>query len=148
MEKLPNWIDRLARLIRDRKHTPFEWGKHDCCLWAADAVEAQTGIDQAPNWRGSYSTPIGAVRLLTREGVRSPTELATRLWGPKQHISRAKIGDIVVGHLGDRFKDALGVCYGRNSLFVGTDAGHPGLVTLQTLNLEHCYTPWAASSKE
>lgn len=66
--RLPGWARRLAQLIEERRDTPFAWGAHDCCTWAADAVQALTGEDPAAAWRGTYHTAWGALRVLRREG--------------------------------------------------------------------------------
>lgn len=58
----------LAGLIAQRLRQPFVWGVHDCCLWAADAVQAQTGRDPAAGLRGTYRSALGAARLVRRLG--------------------------------------------------------------------------------
>jgi hypothetical protein len=59
---------RLWALVRERVATPFAWGQHDCCLWAADAVLAVTGHDHAAAHRGSYRTATSAARRLQALG--------------------------------------------------------------------------------
>lgn len=152
MEKLPDWIDRLALLIRQRRHDAFEWGRNDCLSWAADAVQAQTGLDTLVDYRGHYSTHRGAVKALRQvreRDLRRTEELADLLWGPRLPIARAQLGDVVMAAAGEPagLGMSAGICYGRNSFFVGTDAGRVGLVALDTFSLEHCYKPWASLSK-
>jgi hypothetical protein len=47
---------RLAALIRDARHRPFETAVHDCGTFAADAVAAVTGIDPLASLRQRYRT--------------------------------------------------------------------------------------------
>jgi hypothetical protein len=62
--RISNWPLALAEFIESRRLTPFKWGEHDCCLFAADAVLAITGIDLAADFRGTYDSAIGANRIL------------------------------------------------------------------------------------
>ena len=63
-----DWQDRLGALIELRRRAPFEWGRVDCCLWVADAVEAMTGTDPAADIRGRYRSASGAARAMHRHG--------------------------------------------------------------------------------
>lgn len=47
---------------------PFEYGRLDCSLWAADWVQIRTGVDLAATWRGTYATRLGYLRKLHRAG--------------------------------------------------------------------------------
>lgn len=142
-----DWIDQLAAAVREHLAEPFEWGQHDCLQWASKAVEAMTDVDPLAVHRGAYRSPSGAMRVLRREGVRLPINLADKLWGPRVPIAFARMGDIVACGAGQPadMGPSLGVCNGRGSLFVGTGARDSGLVLLETLSLEHCYQPWASS---
>ncbi len=61
-----NWQKDLASLLRERQNTPFEWGENDCCLFVSDCILAMTGKDVAAEYRGRYTTEIGAKRVLNR----------------------------------------------------------------------------------
>lgn len=144
----PDWVHRLADEIRESWCRPFEWGENDCLQWAGRCVEAQAGVNPLEVHRGRYCSPASALRVLRDlEGVRLPVDLADKLWGPRVHIARARMGDLVAADLGQpaNMGPSVGVCYGRNSLFVGTRASDSGIVRLDTLTLEHCYQPWASS---
>lgn len=52
MSRRPNWRVYLDGLINERLRRPFAWGSNDCALFAADAVEAVTGVDPAAGLRG------------------------------------------------------------------------------------------------
>lgn len=95
MARLHDWPSALCELIRGARSRPFQWGEHDCLLFAARAVLVMTGTDPAAEVRGTYRTALGAVRRLQACGFpdlesawdsRFPTRVAPRF------ISR---GDIV-----------------------------------------------------
>ena len=66
--KLPDWEQRLHAFIDGRKTSPFAWGSNDCCLWAADAVLAMTGIDIADKFRGKYDSEASCMAMLKSLG--------------------------------------------------------------------------------
>ena len=69
MHRLPDWEERLAAYLEPLRTRPFEWGAHDCCTFTAGAVEAMTGVDPMPEFRGRYTTAIGSARALRRYGA-------------------------------------------------------------------------------
>jgi hypothetical protein len=69
MHRLPDWETRLAAFLEPLRLRAFAWGKHDCCIFTAGAVEAMTGVDAMAEFRGRYSTQIGAKRA--RRSTRS-----------------------------------------------------------------------------
>jgi len=98
MEKLKrfaDWRTRLNAVINERRNTPFEWGQHDCALWAAVAVNAMTGDDFAKDAIGSYTTEIGAYKCLSKiYGTDSLKEVFSSRF-EEVHISSARPGDLV-----------------------------------------------------
>lgn len=72
----------------------FAWGRHDCFLWAADAVRALTGQDPAADLRGTYSTARGALRRLRALGGMQA--LAAQRFGPQVPVSQAQAGAVVL----------------------------------------------------
>ena len=61
------WRQQLDALIASRMAAPFAWGAHDCCLFAADAVLAQTGEDPAAEFRGTYASAAEALDAYARD---------------------------------------------------------------------------------
>lgn len=99
---------------------PFEWGKNDCCLFAADWVERCTGIDPAAELRGKYSSALSAGRLLEEMGgVRGIIRAIGEPIGMKRidgtHDQR---GDLVVADTGNG--ESIGICIGSHAAFVGS----------------------------
>ena len=126
MTRLPNWPDRLTQFIVSRKAMPFEWGKHDCCLFAADAANAITGKDAAAAFRGKYRTELGAMRAIKRYGKGNIADTFSHAFGEPVPRLLARRGDIVL--LEYDGADTVGVSYGDIVV-----AGKDGVVTVSRL---------------
>lgn len=115
-----DWRSRLSAVIEGALKRPFEWGRHDCGLFAADAVMSMTGTDHAAAWRGRYRTAIGALRLLRRSGYEDHVAcVAAHL--AEIHPTLASVGDVAVVASDDG--PALGVWTGPGVAV----PGHSGL---------------------
>lgn len=57
----------LADYLAGCLATPFEWGKHDCILFAARWVEIATGVDHLEHIE-SWSTAREALRVRAQHG--------------------------------------------------------------------------------
>lgn len=90
MTRLRNWPSRFAALVDRARATPFEWGSHDCCLWAASATLAITGKDPGAHLRHTYFTERAALKILASMGG---LEGAGDLIGPRIALELATIGD-------------------------------------------------------
>lgn len=119
--RLPDWAQRLDALVGQALPRPFEWGTHDCCLWAADAVLAQTGQDPAADLRGTYADAAGAARAL--RAVGGLRGAGARCGAPIEPL-RAVAGD--VGLVRDGRHPLLAVFSGQVWLAVSVR----GLITL------------------
>lgn len=108
MTRFRDWQSRLAALVGARLQQPFEWGVHDCALFAADAVKAVTGVDPAAELRGTYSTAAGAARVLSERGGLDA--IATAALGQPRAPLMARPGD--VGLVLNDGRECLGVCTG------------------------------------
>lgn len=109
----PDWPERLAEFVRARRKTPFEWGRHDCALFAADAVQAITGVDPAAEYRG-YSDEREALRIIKDAGgMRGLVPL------PEKPVGMAQRGDAVIALIEGR--ETFGVCVGENYVAPGVD---------------------------
>jgi hypothetical protein len=74
---LLDWSERLTAVFVASRGRAFEYGEHDCCIFAADCILAVTGREVAAAWRGNYSGAFEGLRLA---GTRSPVFLASRLF--------------------------------------------------------------------
>ncbi len=107
--RLPDWQSRLHVWLKSIHGTPIEPGRHDCCLFVAGAIEAQTGVDIAAPWRGRYTTMAGGRRVLRRAGYADHVALAAATL-PEIHASAAREGDIAMVETPDG--PAMGVVQG------------------------------------
>ena len=110
MTRLRDWQERLEALIASRIDAPFAWGFNDCCLFAADAVQAMTGYDPAADARGTYADERGALNCIRMMGgLESIAE--TRSGGVEVPPQMARVGDVVLGFMG---RECLGICGGAH----------------------------------
>lgn len=93
---------------------PFEWGRNDCCLFAADAVKAMTDEDPAQALRG-YSTALAAQRLI--DGAGGLQSLVGQMLGEAVSPLMAGVGDVVL--LKNEERDLLGICNGTSVIASG-----------------------------
>jgi len=128
-----NWPELLNDYIAQNISTPFEWGKFDCCLFAAGAVEAETGIDFAEEFRGKYSTEFGSVKALKKIGKGDIKQTLESKFGPLKAPLLAKRGDIALVETEDG--DALGIIWG-GAVWVSTKQG---LAKLPMRELKGCW---------
>lgn len=95
LTRLPDWQPRLHAWLRAINGRPIEPGRHDCCLFGAGAIEAQTGVDIAAPWRGRYTTMAGGRRVLRKSGHADHIALIVALL-PEIQASAAREGDIAL----------------------------------------------------
>ncbi len=110
LQRLPDWRPRLRRYLKTCVGKPLVAGQHDCCLFGAGAIEAQTGVDLAADWRGRYTTFAAGYRILRKAGYADHIALiAAHL--PEIQPLAARAGDIAIvpGEDGD----AVGVIQGE-----------------------------------
>lgn len=89
-----DWRARLQSYLASVAREPFEYGRHDCALFAAGAVEAMTGSDLARGFRG-YRTEKGGIKKLRKKGYDDQfafLEATLREIPP----AFAKVGDVAV----------------------------------------------------
>jgi len=123
--RLPGWESRLYALERDSREFAFVWGMHDCCTFAAAAIEAVTG--QPVSLPGPYESARQAHRLLkARSGLQAAV---TAILGVEASAPQfAQRGDLVlVSQPKSLQRHALAVCYGAFAYAPGDD----GLVSIQ-----------------
>lgn len=71
LTRVPDWDRALPLVVERHMALPGEWGVSDCLLTAGDAIEAVTGVDILAEFRGRYSTEIGAARLMRKHGCEN-----------------------------------------------------------------------------
>ncbi len=137
IKHLENWPTKLNDFIDSCRTKPFEWGQHDCCLFAANAVQATTGIDPAAGtFRGKYKTNFEALRLVRRFGgiEKLAAKVCARFEFPPVKVTLAQRGDMVL--LKKKQEDpVMGICLGRISAF-------PAMEGLRFVSTSECSKAW------
>ncbi len=123
LHRRPDWRPRLRTWLIEVDGLPLVYGQHDCCLFGAGAVLAQTGVDLATFWRGRYTTLRGGLRILRRAGYRDFVDLVAA------HLAEAqgrfvREGDLAVIETGTG--PAIGVSQG-SAIYILTESGRLGL---------------------
>lgn len=108
LTRVPDWELRLSQLVTQRLAMPFAWGENDCVLFAADCIEAMTGIDPVAKLRGQWANQGEAVRAIARVGGLNAAVDALGL--PSIAPLFTQRGDLVL-HRRDG-TDALAICVG------------------------------------
>lgn len=111
MTRLPDWQQRLTEYLAASARQAFAPGRFDCALFAAGAVEAQTGVDLAARWRGAYGDLAEGLALLAREGVEDHLALVSGHL-PEVPVAEARPGDIAALRIGGANLETLAVVQG------------------------------------
>jgi hypothetical protein len=137
MRRFDDWPERLDQFVAGAIDKYFEWGSFDCCLFSCDAVLAITGVDLAADFRGSYSSELGAARLLAKyRGVEGIAwKVAAEHSILEVPVLMAQRGDIVIMD-GER-GPTLGIVapHGDKALFLGVDG-------MAAVELSKCRKAW------
>ena len=135
--RLRDWQPRLQACLAERWSTPFAWGQQDCVLFAADCVQACTGIDLAAQMRGTYRDAIGAARLVQELGGMAA--IAAAHCGREIPPALAQPGD--VGLVLNAGRECLAVCTGA--------VWHaPGVNGLEQLPMHSAMRAWRLPPKK
>lgn len=134
LRRLPDWPLRLEAFVTARANQPFGWGAQDCALFAADAVQAITGVDVAPPALRQHRHARAALRALhAHGGLRS---IAHAALGTPIAPALAGVGDVLLTlpQPGNRHP-MLAVCNGATAL---APAAH-GLASLGLEQVTHAW---------
>jgi hypothetical protein len=140
------WELSLEVLIGLRYLTPFEFGVHDCCLFAADAILAITGVDIATPYRGKYHDEATGIAL-NKEVTGGDSVDACMDYACKEHdfiqplpnVLYAQRGDIVSLKLDGKVSLGVVAMNGKYALFAGSLAERD---TLLKIRIDHCDRAW------
>jgi hypothetical protein len=135
MKRFADWEDRLRTYLDRVEEEPFQWGTHDCALFAMSCVHAQTGEDLAAVYRGKYTDKAGAAAALREYGQGTLFRTLKSLLGDPTSIHFAKRGDLVMPNA-----YSVGVCVGQYSWFVGEEQGQQRLAILPTSGMKYAFT--------
>lgn len=127
MKRYSFWRTALADYVHRVAHLSFQWGEHDCALFAAGAVEVMTGEDIAAPYRGRYKTMAGGLRAMRKTGHDDHVAYFASLF-EEIHPSHATVGDIAVIAIDEG--EALGVVQGERIYAIGPGETRIGTVPL------------------
>ncbi len=126
MQRVDNWDTRAYHdFLIERASTPFEWGVNDCALFAADGIQAITGVDIAADFRGKYTDEAGAWQCIkdvtggttvADAAAYCTTQHSLTEWA---HPLMAQRGDLVVFENGGALVAGLVHLSGRHIVAVG-----------------------------
>lgn len=75
--RVPDWEQRLTRLVAAEMARPFAWGSADCATFAAAVVSELVGLDVLEGTR-SWSSSAGALRSLKVIGCDTAEQFFAR----------------------------------------------------------------------
>jgi hypothetical protein len=129
MMRVAIWEEALSDYISSKRDEPFQYGVNDCCMFAAGAVEAMTGVDPMEEFKGTYSDLRGSIKVLKEIGEG---DLETTLDNKFEEvaISHAQRGDLAF------FDESVGVIMGGFAYFVSDE----GLERIPREMWEKCWS--------
>jgi hypothetical protein len=131
-----HWATReLHDFLLQRAAEPFVWGKNDCSLFAADAIQSFTGVDLAGDFRNKYTDEASAMALVQKVTGTATIEAAAVHCAQQHalveypHPLMAKRGDLVLVLESGRLISAIVHLNGRHAVTVGEDGLKRLLIT-------------------
>lgn len=118
MTRREDWRSRLGAYVASVRVEPYAFGKQDCWLFVAGAIEAMTGTDHAKKHRGRYKTARGALGIMKRAGAEDMAAFAGLHLEEIDAPVFAQIGDVVAIPTDDAFGYSLGILNGERVLVV------------------------------
>lgn len=134
LHRQPDWPLRLEALVADRQHQPFSWGGQDCALFAADCVQALTGVDVAPPSLRQHRHARAALRSLRAHGGLHG--IAQAALGTPIAPALAGVGDVLLTRpSAQAHHPMLAICNGATAIAPGPH----GLVSLDLAQVSHAW---------
>ena len=126
LQRTTHWATReLHDFLESGATKPFQWGVHDCCLFAADAILAMTGADIADAFRGKYDDEASAFSLIKSVTGGSTVANAAEYCAVQHELEEypyplmARRGDLVVVEESGRLIAGIVHLTGRHVVTVG-----------------------------
>lgn len=119
--------DPLSRFLNRAAEREFVWGDFDCLLWLADLVAERRGKDPAEDLRHSYSSMLGAAKIVRDAG--GMISLVSKQLKPLglRRVEKAQRGDIAVvsvnGDGGEHFGNQAGAIIMNGTAAMICEAG-------------------------
>lgn len=127
LKRCDNWELRLSKTVEERLYEPFVWGSNDCVMFAADCLEAMTGVALVLHLQCTWDSECEAIRAIVKVGGLAVA--IERIGLTEVPPLFAQRGDLVL-HRRDG-TDALAICLGNQLagpsesglLFFGLECG-------------------------
>lgn len=107
MTRRPDWTVALWDTVDAWSSEPFQWGVHDCCLFAARCIDAMTDTDYAVSLRDCYDDKESAQAFIAYHGS---IQSAIGSFLGDMVDARPRRGDIAI--VDTASGDGVGVCVG------------------------------------
>lgn len=140
LTRLGNWQTRLSDYLVSTATTPFKYGRLDCGLFVAGAIQSMVDVDVVADLRGKYKTRKQAFEAI-KEMCGTPTMeavaafLADKYGFPEVPVNFAQVGDAVVLKHGRRSSLGIVAMHGTELLTPYKD----GLLRLPLTLATHAY---------
>jgi len=110
-----DWPEKLKAYLEKNAEKPFDWGTHNCSLFAADWVLECCGLDPLGRLREECKDRASALAILARKGgVGGLWARACHRYGwPQVHRYYAQRGDLVL-YRGQGGHTGIGICAGES----------------------------------
>lgn len=120
----------LTSFLDGYRLRPFSWRDHNCVTFASDWITFATGRELLPDWATTSGDSARSVyRAVRRNGGTLPAAVSAQMHTEAQAAAFAQLGDVVFMPTA-RERGALGICSGRQSIFLTLEGGiiyHPTL---------------------
>ncbi len=134
--RYPNWEARLYEVIEEARNKEWKRGKHDCAIFALNAMQAISGIDYGKEIKGKYDTKIGYLKLWKKLGGSTLLEITgIILKKEEEDIRRTRRGDLVL-YCDEDKEDHLGICIGDKVAIMSVG---DGLIFVDLLDCKCCW---------
>jgi hypothetical protein len=136
------WVADLHHYLAAQLGKPFAWGERDCALFVADAIQSMTGTDVAADFRGKYSTALGAAKI-TKQVTSTGSTVEDAANYVAEEFAMPKLSAVLLAQRGDMVLydgdegPALGLVSlnGRETIFVTEQA-------MRRIPLRQCRAAW------
>lgn len=95
LKRVPGWRTKMQENLDAVRTSPFQWGIHDCGIFAWKHVKAITGTEVLPDFSGQYFTAFGAMKALKEHGYDSLLDFCQKNF-QEVHMSQTRTGDLVI----------------------------------------------------
>ena len=102
LRRLEGWESRLAAVLEAARARPYQLGEHDCFRLACASIEALTGVDAWPQFRGRYSSRREALVLIAQYGSSFTAAFSKFFGAAPVPMARSRRGDVA------EYRDAEG----------------------------------------